>query len=831
MTTRNRAALRHWALVATLLLAYGLRVYRLGSESLWYDETVSVHLATKTIPDLVAHTAGDIHPPGYYSLLHAWSQVASSSDFSSAYLSLFFGLLLVPLAYRLGRLVFGADVGLLAALLVALSPYNLWYSQEVRMYTLGAVLGMVVLLAVVSLLRTPSGTGPSWSLLGAYVLSAALGLWTLYYFAFLLMAVNLMIIIWWLAGWRRARLGWAWLGRWLLAQAVVVLLYLPWLPTAWRQVTQPPVPPWRGFASLASVIVATWSALSLGQSVEPIRIWPLLVLTAVLFALGLLYKGSADPQAAEGSGLLDTAASRWLLAGYVLIPVLLIYLASFVTPLYHVRYAFTYSTPFYVLLAAGLAWLGHRWRPALALGLALILVFCGMSIYAYHTDSRYASDDHRAAVRFLAERWRPGDAILVNAGYAYPALLTYWQGVPPGWRGRLPNYDGSTGDDGPTVLQTGTVDGEPTLGWGNAESDFYAMDRIKTAQALERLFADYDRVWVYRIYDTVTDPEGYIRSWLDEHGTLFEDQVFTGGSQLRVQGYLTGKDPRTATALPAGAALADGSLQLAAASVSAQEVEAGGALDLALVWQVGAPLEEDAILFAGLFDDQGLRWAQTDERPLGSLYTLADWPAGEGVRTPLRLPVPPGTPPGRYRLEVGWYEFVDGRPIWLPWEGGDRLTLGEVEVVAPADWAALPPPEIAYPIQVTMGDGVQLLGFDARTFEGQPGDLLPVDLFWQALEDAPEPGLAVLRLADDAGNVLAESSSAPAGGQAPFARLAAGQAVRDPRSVTLPSDLAPGVYNLLLGRQHADGAWFPVRRGPFPLGSTYPLATIRVLEQ
>ena len=167
MTTRNRAALRHWALVATLLLAYGLRVYRLGSESLWYDETVSVHLATKNIPELVAHTAGDIHPPGYYLLLHAWSQVAGSSDFSSAYLSLFFGLLLVALAYRLGRLVFGADVGLLAALLVALSPYNLWYSQEVRMYTLGAVLGMVVLLAVVSLLRTPvwnrAMRGPCWA--------------------------------------------------------------------------------------------------------------------------------------------------------------------------------------------------------------------------------------------------------------------------------------------------------------------------------------------------------------------------------------------------------------------------------------------------------------------------------------------------------------------------------------------------------------------------------------------------------------------------------------------------------------------------------------------
>jgi hypothetical protein len=386
------------------------------------------------------------------------------------------------------------------------------------------------------------------------------------------------------------------------------------------------------------------------------------------------------------------------------------------------------------------------------------------------------------------------------------------------------------------VLQTGTVDGDPSLGWGDSDSDFYAMHRVETAGALERLFANYDRVWVYRIYDTVTDPQAFIRGWLDEHGTRFEDQVFTGKSQLRVQGYITAKGPLVGEAQPPDARLADGSLRLATASIPAPEVEAGGVLDLALVWEVGTPLEEGAILFAGLFDQAGSpdsaqeqRWAQTDERPLGSLYMPADWVAGEGVRTPLRLQVPPGTPPGEYRLEVGWYHFVDGQPIWLPWVGGDRLTLGEVEVTAPADWAALPPPEVTYPIQVTVGDGVQLLGFDARTFEGRPGDRLPLDLFWQALEDSPEPGLAVLQLADDAGNVLAESQAAPAGGRAPFARLAAGQVVRDPRQVTLPGDLVPGVYSVLLGRQRADGSWYPVRRGPFPLGSAYPLITVRVL--
>jgi hypothetical protein len=59
--------------------------------------------------------------------------------------------------------------------------------------------------------------------------------------------------------------------------------------------------------------------------------------------------------------------------------------------------------------------------------------------------------------------------------------------------------------------------------------------------------------------------------------------------------------------------------------------------------------------------------------------------------------------------------------------------------------------------------------------------------------------------------------------------MEAGQVVRDPRSLTLPGDLAPGVYNLLLGRRGPDGGWLSVRREPFPLGDTYPLATVRAL--
>jgi hypothetical protein len=193
--------------------------------------------------------------------------------------------------------------------------------------------------------------------------------------------------------------------------------------------------------------------------------------------------------------------------------------------------------------------------------------------------------------------------------------------------------------------------------------------------------------------------------------------------------------------------------------------------------------------------------------------------------------VPAGTPLGSYQVEVGWYRFVDGQPVWLPWTSGNLLSLGGVEVVAPEDWQALAYPEAAYSVGVDLGQDVRLLGFDAPMLEAQPGSTLHLDILWLTLQDGPEAIPPVVQLRDDAGQVLVEMASAPVGGRAPLARMVEGQVVRDPVVLGLPSDLAPGVYSLVVGRRRADGSWLPVRRGLFPLGSVYPMATVRILEQ
>ena len=146
------------SLLLGILTAFGLRLFHLGIESLWYDETVSVVLARKTVPALLAHTAGDIHPPGYYLLLHFWQQLTTPTlnhglEFLFTWPSLFFGMLTVALLYPLGTRLFSRPTALLGLWLAALHPYQIWYSQEVRMYTVGAALGLLCLWAVVKYLK------------------------------------------------------------------------------------------------------------------------------------------------------------------------------------------------------------------------------------------------------------------------------------------------------------------------------------------------------------------------------------------------------------------------------------------------------------------------------------------------------------------------------------------------------------------------------------------------------------------------------------------------------------------------------------------------------
>lgn len=222
-----------FALLGLALIAFGLRVYRLGSPPLLWDEGWSIGLSRLSIGEIARITALDVHPPLYYLLLKGWLFLGPH-EFVTRFLSVMAGVLTVPLSYHTGQAWRGRRVGLLAAGYVAIAPPLIYYSQITRMF---AVCVMFLMLGVYGLL---SANRPVM-----FVIGATGALYAFYYAGFALAALFIYALI---AAPHRRRITLAGFGA-------VALLYLPWVLYA-------------APAMLQRVGERTGFAFSLGEAVE-----------------------------------------------------------------------------------------------------------------------------------------------------------------------------------------------------------------------------------------------------------------------------------------------------------------------------------------------------------------------------------------------------------------------------------------------------------------------------------------------------------------------------------------------------------------------------------
>jgi len=259
-----------WGLGVILLLGLGLRLARLTLQPLWWDEGYSLYFATLPLAEMARQTAVDIHPPLYYALLHGWITLVGAAPVAVRTFSVLVGLAAIPLAFALGRRMVGKEAGWAAAAITALSPFLIFYSQEVRMYALVTVLGMAAALLhwellrhfeqgehspqrtqreerreslFLRVLRVPRGEtsvcsprgGGAW-LWGGYVLLMAAALYTQYYAALLLLAQAVYTLLWARRDGERRAFAWRVLG----AQTLAALFFLPWVayagPKLWHYV-------------------------------------------------------------------------------------------------------------------------------------------------------------------------------------------------------------------------------------------------------------------------------------------------------------------------------------------------------------------------------------------------------------------------------------------------------------------------------------------------------------------------------------------------------------------------------------------------------------------
>ncbi|MCX6048985.1 MAG: hypothetical protein NT075_28120, partial [Chloroflexi bacterium] len=619
----------------------------------------------------------------------------------------------------------------------------------------------------------------------------------------------------------------------------------------------PPVPgwrtPWANGQELVKAITESLAALLIGQSPPGGILWPWALATIAIVVLYIYTKDSIrrDSHWANNPGPTQPlGASELVYPGavssltlYIFAPILLIYLITFtVTPLYHVRYLFTYASPFMIIVAQALWSLGRARRWFGRVAVALVLLVSGWGLSEFWFNPLYRTDDHRAAVAQLAAQWRPGDLVLVNAGWVYTALTTYWpvelmgpeSALPPSLAPitRLTNYAQQLATGAPAqhtqpinqvlVTRAGSVDGPPTLGWGDPDSDFYAMPADESIAALTQISNEHRRIWQYRLYDTVSDPQGRLRAWFDAHTQLVADTPFPGRDFLRLQlyeGYVIKPPTPAATAQAFAPHTFAAALNLQSSFIDAphkQDIEAGTILYLQTQWSILAAGQKlpAANFSLRLYDSEGHLVAQQDTAPRQATNT---WSPGQPQDISLALPVPVDTKPDDYELVLVVYDQTTGLP--LPTEGAESAS-GAIKLTSLHVQVAQRQLEIMPPL-ASFGY-LDLVTAQVASLNLQATDPIDIRFVWRPRPNAyRDTYAAVLTLQDAQGRVVQSESSALGGWGYPSGQWPTNIPVQEWRQIRLPTKSPDGVYELTLRVvRSSDNLPVPLRQGWWPCGSS-----------
>ena len=192
MTVRGRAlGAEHVILAGLVLLAAGIRLALLGTQSLWADEALTGYEVTLPFGAMIhTVTTVEVTPPLYFVVVWTWAKLFGTGAIALRSLSALAGIALVPIAYGATRELVSRRAGLVAAALVTVSPFAIWYSQEARGYMLLAALTGAAFWCFARALHTPSTRNlAAWTLLGAAALMT-------HFFAGFALAPEAIVLLW-----------------------------------------------------------------------------------------------------------------------------------------------------------------------------------------------------------------------------------------------------------------------------------------------------------------------------------------------------------------------------------------------------------------------------------------------------------------------------------------------------------------------------------------------------------------------------------------------------------------------------------------------------------
>jgi mannosyltransferase len=416
-----------WGIVLISVLALALRLIQLGTESIWFDEGFSIRMATLPLGEILpAIRREDFNPPLYYLILHGWIRWFGDSEWVLRLFAVLCGTLSIPIAYRLGKDLLGKTAALWAALLMAVSVYHIYFSQQVRGYALFALLTWISMILFLRLLERPSVR-----VVFGYCGVTLLALYCHPFGIIHVLAQNIMFGFLFL---RESTLRQRW-RLWLGVQAILAIAFSPWvsatLRISGRVVRMHEQTPlfYMSIWDLPGALKAMAGDADFLGSWAGERYWVggLFVLLSLVALAPDAVSGMISPKRctpdpvpppvsirSKGLGLTLT----WLLT-VLLVPFAISHLA---VPMFSSRYMISIILPFFLLVGRGVSvipWRFLRYAGGLSVVCASVTTLVP---YYTHVDNI----PWRDIASYIESRAEPGDLLIFHAPYCNPSVYWYY---------------------------------------------------------------------------------------------------------------------------------------------------------------------------------------------------------------------------------------------------------------------------------------------------------------------------------------------------------------------------------------------------------------------
>jgi hypothetical protein len=527
----RRALGSPWLWVAGLtVLAFMLRRYQLGAESLWFDEADIVAQARRPLTDLLGgFTRAGENGPLFVVVLHFWLSLLDgvpvvgrlmhlafgpATEAPVRGLSALFGTAAVPVMFALGRRMGGLWVGLVGAALLALNPFHIWYSQDAKMYSL-----LVLLVLVTSVLYLAALERNTWGLWIAYV-AATWVMLTSHSLSGLVLLAQVASTPFIVSRRAEHTAGTA-RNRWVRWGWAMLLIAAPVFPIAWLRLAAlvtgtVETGNWYTGVGLGDILLTIFVKFAVNQSAS----WQLtrsLAISAeavgaiamgglaLAGAVALVWGHIRPDEGGISSGMRRVKRPYVLVALLWLVPVAVFWLVTLQLPLFHPRYLIM-SLPAYLLVAAAGIVAAWRLNPILALvPLALLALATGTAYASFNYAPGAQKEDWRGAMSYVQDHIRLRDEIVVFPGYLASAVDMYFT---PGGPGKVPDRP---------------IEAVPSLKVEN-------FGQRELEESLRKLSNCSERVWLVVSPPRMEqeDPEHRVLQWFQFNFHTFDTQVFNG---------------------------------------------------------------------------------------------------------------------------------------------------------------------------------------------------------------------------------------------------------------------------------------------------------------